>query len=59
MTYEDLIQNFYDSEEFKDFKVDIKTQFYEYGIEKKRKSKGNNNLSILKDYGLIKIFKTK
>ena len=59
MTYEDLIKNFYDSEEFKDFKVDIKAQFYEYGIEKKRKSKGNNNLSILKDYGLIKIFKIK
>ena len=59
MTYEDLIKNFYDSEEFKDFKVDIKTQFYEYGIGKKRKSTGNKNPSILKDYGLIKIFKMK
>ena len=59
MTYEDLITNFYDSEEFKDFKEDIKSKFYEYGLEKKNKSHGNKKLSILKDYGLIKIFKMK
>ena len=58
-TYEDLIKNFYDSEEFKDFKVDIKTQFYELRYGNKRKSKRNENPSILKDYGIIKIFKEK
>lgn len=59
MLYEDLIKNFYDSEEFKDFKVDIKSQFceYGYGFLNERKSKTNEKPSILKDYGLIKIFK--
>ena len=59
MLYEDLIKNFYDSEEFKDFKLDIKTQFceYGYGFLNERKSKANEKPSILKDYGLIKIFK--
>ena len=53
-TYQDLIKHFYDSEEFGDFKENIKSQFYEYGIIKERKTR--RSFSILKDYGLIKIF---
>ena len=59
MTYEDLITSFYDSEEFKDFKEDIKSKFCEYGIEKQNKSQKNKKISILKDYGLNKILKMK
>ena len=51
MTYEDLIRKFYDSYEFLDFKNDETTIFYDEGIKKQEK------FSLLKDYGLIKLFK--
>ena len=59
LTYEDLIKAFYDSDEFKDFKDYIKSKFYEYGFEKQNKPQKNKKVSLLNDYGLIKIFKKK
>ena len=51
MSYEDLIRKFYDSYEFIDFKNDETTIFYDEGVKKQEK------FSLLKDYGLIKLFK--
>ena len=51
MRYEDLIRKFYDSYEFIDFKNDETTIFYDEGVIKQEK------FSLLKDYGLIKLFK--
>ena len=51
MSYEDLIRKFYDSYEFIDFKSDETTIFYDEGVIKQEK------FSLLKDYGLIKLFK--
>ena len=51
MSYEDLIRKFYDSYEFIDFKNDEITIFYDEGVKKQEK------FSLLKDYGLIKLFK--
>lgn len=51
MSYEDLIKKFYHSYEFLDFKNDLTTIFYDEGIQKQEK------FSLLKDYGLIKLFK--
>lgn len=51
MSYEDLIKKFYHSYEFLDFKNDETTIFYDEGMQKQEK------FSLLKDYGLIKLFK--
>ena len=51
MKYEDLIKMFYDSEEFKSFKDEKKTIFFDDGI------KAQEGFSLLEDYGLIKLFK--
>jgi hypothetical protein len=51
MRYEDLIRKFYNSYEFIDFKNDETTIFYDEGVKKQEK------FSLLKDYGLIKLFK--
>ena len=51
MKYEDLIKMFYDSEEFKSFKNEKKTIFFDDGI------KAQEGFSLLEDYGLIKLFK--
>lgn len=51
MSYEDLIIMFYNSFEFLDFKNNEKTIFYDEGMLKQEK------LSLLKDYGLIRLFK--
>ena len=51
MSYEDLIKKFYDSYEFLVFKNDEYTIHYDEGMKKQEK------FSLLKDYGLIKLFK--
>ena len=51
MSYEDLIRMFYNSYEFLEFKNEKKTIFYDEGILKQEK------FSLLKEYGLIKLFK--
>ena len=51
LKYEDIIKLFYESKEFQKFKEDETTKFYEEGIQKEK------NISLLKDNGLIKLFK--
>lgn len=51
LTYEDIIRLFYESENFQEFKDDELTEFFDEGIKKEK------NISLLKDYGLIKLFK--
>ena len=51
MRYEDLIKMFYDSEEFKTFKDEKKTIFFNDG------TKAQEGFTLLEDYGLIKLFK--
>lgn len=50
MSYKDLIKNFYDSVEFKSFKEDDKTKFYDEGTIKQE------GFSLLENYGLITLF---
>ena len=50
MRYKDLIKNFYDSVEFKSFKEDYKTKFYDEGTIKQE------GFSLLENYGLITLF---
>ncbi len=49
--YEEIIKLFYESEMFQKFKNNELTKFFNNGIEKEKK------LSLLEDYGLIKLFK--
>ena len=51
LTYEDIIRLFYESENFQKFKDDELTEFFDEGIKKEK------NICLLKDYGLIKLFK--
>jgi hypothetical protein len=51
MSYEDLIRMFYNSYEFLEFKNENKTIFYDEGLIKQEQ------FSLLKEYGLIKLFK--
>lgn len=51
MRYEELIKKFYDSIEFKEFISDSKTIFYD------TKTVEQEGFSLLKDYGLIRLFK--
>ena len=51
MSYEDLIRMFYNSYEFLEFKNENKTICYDEGLIKQEQ------FSLLKEYGLIKLFK--
>ena len=51
MTYEELIKQFYDSDEFNTFKENTRTKFFDEGTI------NQEGFSLLKDYGLIKLFK--
>ena len=51
MTYEDLIQSFYDSDKFIEFKNHEYTKFYDDGTIKQE------GFSLLEQYGLINLFK--
>ena len=50
MSYEELIKNFYKSEQFKIFKENKMTQFFCEGILKEKQ------ISLLEDNGLINLF---
>ena len=51
MKYEDIIKMFYNSEEFKDFRKQEKTIFFDNGIKQEK------NISLLKDGGLLDLFR--
>ena len=51
LKYEDIIKLFYKSEKFQKFKENEITKFFNEGIKKEK------NISLLEDFGLIKLFK--
>ena len=51
LKYEDIIKLFYKSEKFQKFKENEITKFFNEGIQKEK------NISLLEDFGLIKLFK--
>lgn len=51
LKYEDIIKLFYKSEKFQKFKKNEITKFFNEGIKKEK------NISLLEDFGLIKLFK--
>ena len=52
LKYEDIIKGFYKSKKFEEFQKEEKTKFFNEGMIKEK------NISLLQDFGLVKLFKS-